>query len=362
MGRKKRWPPSIFHRGGRDITRIDGRDYPLGPTGSEQAQQEYARLIAAHAAGTLQAPVTRTYGTIRQLVTAWDEYAQRHYSPEGREAKQYEFTTRLLVERFGSMKADKFTEIELTLLQQAMCDKDWCRNVVNRRIVRIRTVWRWAELRGLVPPGSWARLRAVRPLMPSSRLARSTEPIKPCEPEDLERVAVCASPPVAAVLRLMLLTGARPSELYRMRTCDINRTEELWTYEPVHHKTEHHGRQRVIFFGPRAQHILTPWLGPPNLVCFRPLLGRRLKNGTYKLSSGMYSETTFARAVHRAADKAGITLTAYTARHAAKRRLTRSHGLDAARAVLGHASLATTDNYAAEVDLDLARKTARESG
>lgn len=35
-----------------------------------------------------------------------------------------------------------------------------------------------------------------------------------------------------------------------------------WVYTPAEHKTEHHGRQRTIYLGPRAQKILLPFLKP----------------------------------------------------------------------------------------------------
>jgi hypothetical protein len=52
----------------------------------------------------------------------------------------------------------------------------------------------------------------------------------------------------------------RPGEVVIMRTMDINTTGSIWEYRPDSHKTEHHGKDRVIFIGPKAQEILRPWL------------------------------------------------------------------------------------------------------
>jgi integrase len=63
------------------------------------------------------------------------------------------------------------------------------------------------------------------------------------------------------MVRLQLLTGARPGEICAMRPTNVTRgIDGVWTYRPASHKTEHHGRERRIFIGPQAQEILTPYL------------------------------------------------------------------------------------------------------
>src|SRR5688500_11152331 len=47
-----------------------------------------------------------------------------------------------------------------------------------------------------------------------------------------------------------------------MRTCDIEMSQDNWTYEPHQHKTRHRGHDRIIYIGPRAQRILKPLLRP----------------------------------------------------------------------------------------------------
>ena len=57
----------------------------------------------------------------------------------------------------------------------------WCRNVVNRRIVRIQTAWKWIEKEGLVPKGSHANLCTVSPLRKNDRTVRHTPKVKPAK-------------------------------------------------------------------------------------------------------------------------------------------------------------------------------------
>jgi integrase len=68
-------------------------------------------------------------------------------------------------------------------------------------------------------------------------------------------------PAVAAMVELQILTGMRSGEVVLMRGRDLNMGgPTVWQYRPAHHKTAHHGHDRVIDLGPRAQAILRPWL------------------------------------------------------------------------------------------------------
>jgi len=37
---------------------------------------------------------------------------------------------------------------------------------------------------------------------------------------------------------------------------DLDRSSEVWCCRPATHKTEHHGRERVVFIGPKGQAVL----------------------------------------------------------------------------------------------------------
>jgi integrase len=80
------------------------------------------------------------------------------------------------------------------------------------------------------------------------------------------------SRPVRAMIEMQLLTGARPGEIIIMRRGDIDRSRPVWTYRPIEHKTQHHGNDRVILIGPKAQEALAPFLlRPDDCYCFSPL-------------------------------------------------------------------------------------------
>ena len=58
---------------------------------------------------------------------------------------------------------------------------------------------------------------------------------------------------VWGMIQLQLATGMRPGEVRLMHLRDIEMSGEVWEYRPQEHKTKHHGRQRLIFIGPKGQ-------------------------------------------------------------------------------------------------------------
>jgi site-specific recombinase XerD len=162
----------------------------------------------------------------------------------------------------------------------------------------------------------------------------------------------------------------------------------VWQYRPGSHKTEHHGRERIIFIGPKAQAVILPYmLRDAAACCFSPAesiqeirdarqsarktpIHRGNRPGTNRKAKPQrtpkesYTKDSYARAIRRGVDKAnkaileeakkaGIAnpaLLAYWApnrlRHAAGTEVRRQYGLEAAQVILGHAKADVTQVYA----------------
>lgn len=68
------------------------------------------------------------------------------------------------------------------------------------------------------------------------------------------------------LLRIWAACARRKSLVY------LDCSSEIWIYRPMSHKTEHHGRGRVILVGPLGQKILQPYLlRSPEIHCSRLL-------------------------------------------------------------------------------------------
>ena len=221
----------------------------------------------------------------------------------------------------------------------------------------------------LIPPSVYHGLEAVTGLRRGRSGAKESEPIRPV-PEDHIKVVLPHVPPqIAAMIRLQLLTGARPGEILIMRSCDIDAGGRVWVYRPARHKTEHHGKSREVFLGPQAQSVLRPWLrsdlqaslfSPAKAEADRNAERRRNRKSPMTPSQARrcpkpnrkrpprdrYDMASFRRAIQRACKKAGVPLwSPHRLRHNAATRLRREHGIELARIILGHSSAFTTEIY-----------------
>ena len=141
-----------------------------------------------------------------------------------------------------------------------MINKGWCRSYVNHQVDRVRRMFRWATSEELVGGDVYHALQAVESLRRGTPGVRESKKVKPAPEVLVETAKPHMPPPVRALVELQLLTAMRPTEACLMRACDIDMTGRVWVYKPVTHKTEHHGHERYIYIGPKAQGIIKPWL------------------------------------------------------------------------------------------------------
>ncbi len=347
-------PKIYFHKPtGRARVRINGHDVYLGAYGSPEAAEAYARLVAELAAGN-PPPSRRVDGpsTVAQVCSQWSDHMATLYPADSREPRNYRLALAVVLKLYGSTLAKDFDPPRLMAVQRAMAEQGWARNNVNRQTVRVRTVWRWAESRKLVPAGTWYALRTVPGLRRSDPTVKQTSPRQAASWDDVKAVLRHCNAKQRDMVLVMWWSGCRSSEVRRLNVQELDRSGKVWLYRPGGHKNAWRGQERVIALGPKSQAVLRRWLrevGPAGWLFpglrQRPMIG-----------------DTFARALREASERAGVKVTAYQVRHSAKLRFTRKYGLDAARAVLGQTSLGATNAYSTQQDEETARRVAGEMG
>jgi integrase len=272
--------------------------------------------------------------------------------------------------------------VALANVRQAMIAAGRSRRLINKDVNRIRGMFGWAVEHELLPVEVHQALRRVKGLRKGRSAARETAPVEPVPEESIRATLPHLSPQVAAMVELQHLTGARPQEVASIRPCEVDTGGAVWLYHPRGHKMAHFDRRKVIMLGPRAQAVLGPWLErDAESYCFVPAETsawhyRRLRRGahaaaaedagqskTRALRPGLkYTRHSYRVAVQRACARAGIPAwSPRQLRHTRATMIRRTYGLEAAKAVLGHADTKITEIYA-ERDLDLAMKIMREIG
>ncbi len=371
------------------VTLPDGlgrrKDFLLGEHGTKASRLEYARRIAEWEAAGRRLPqsVAKTDLTINELLIAFWRHAEQHYRlPSGEptsELRDYKYTLKPLKALYGHTPANQFGPMALKAVRAAMIKAELCRNVVNQRINRIRRVFKWGVENELVPPSILHGLQAVMGLQRGRTEATESTPVRPVSTDVVEATLPHLNRHVAGIVRTILLTGARPGEICAMRGADIEMTGKAWVYRPARHKTAHHGKERAILIGPKAQTVLRPFLRleldaplfSPALAVAEIMEERRANRQSPRTPSQdrrdanraknagkrrrppkiWYTSMSINVAIGRACLAANQPKWhANQLRHARATELRRELGVDAARAILGHTTAATTMLYA-EADL-----------
>lgn len=396
--RKSLVPGYLLHKPtGQARVRIDGRDHYLGPFGSDESRRKYGDLIAARCGGNVADPLPATGPqdtgpTVGEIILAFLRHAETYYVKNGKPtgaAACFRHAVGPLVDLFGMTPAREFGPLALKSVRSAMIERGWCRRLINDYIGRIRRAFRYAVENELIPVETLTRLKALSPLLKGRTEAVEPDPVLPVAEAHVNAILGHVSPQVRDMVRLQLLCGCRPDEIVTLRPCEVNRDANCWEYVPTSHKTQHHGRQRRIFFGPRAQVILAAYLDnrPAVAPCFSPSEAEakrrqeqrearqtpvqpsqvkrqedRRKRRRRRPPADAYTVASYRRAIHRGCDLAEIERwSPNRLRHSRATDLRRQFGIEAAQTVCGHSQLSVTEIYA-ERDFAKARQVMSEVG
>jgi integrase len=314
-----------------------------------------------------------------------------------------------------------FGPLKLKAIREQWIADGLVRTQVNARVGRVRRMFAWGVEEELVPPAVLQSLKAIKGLRRGRTEAREGKRILPVPDAYVDAVRPFVSRQVWAMIELQRFAGMRPEEVCLMRTIDISTAGAIWEYQPGRHKTEHHGRERIVPLGPRAQAVLKPWLrteleaylfSPRESLAehraerrrnrkskVQPSQQDRRKKRPKRVPGERYTTVSYGHAIADACARAfphPITaelsdkdldaarraeLQAWCEanqaeleswrkshrwhpnqlRHSAATRIRREFELETAKAVLGHSSVVPTQIYA-EQDMEAARRAMEKLG
>jgi integrase len=415
--RKKGSVPGIRrHRpSGQAVVTLSGQDFYCGPFGTKTALAQYDRQVSEWLARGRR-PITEGDNepqalTVVELIVAYKRHAEGYYRKNGmttNEVKQIVLAAKVVKNLYGRTPAAEFGPLKLQAVQQAMIRAGWSRKNINKQVGRVVRMFAWGVTKEMLPKDSAVALREVPGLEAGRTEAKESAPVLPVESSVVNATLDYLPPIVADMVRLQRLTGCRPEEVCLIRPCDVDLSGPVWAYRPESHKTIHHGRDRVIFIGPKGQDVLRPYLlREKSSYCFCPAEGERKrrieaheqrvtpigygnrpgsnKRRDPKRAAGeRYTTASYRRSIHRACELAfnmpaelrrparqetpeQKTVRQNRARqwrdkhcwapnqlrHSAATEIRKRFGLEAAQVTLGHAAANVTQVYA-ERDLEKA--------
>ena len=371
---------------GRAFVDLNGRRHYLGRYGSPESREAYDRLIGEWLGAGRREPIRPAPDlTITELIASYLRHVDTYYVKNGRQTTEVHTVRamlRPLRRLYGSMAAEQFGPAQLKVVQRAMIRMGWSRPHINKQVSRLRSLYKWAGGEGLIDGVVYHRLQVVPALKRGRCEAREPEPVRPVPLSDVDAALGHLPKPLAALVRLQLLTGARAGELVIMRPVDLVDTSgSVWVYVPAEHKTEHHGIERLIYLGPRAQAIVRPFLAdrPIDAYLFSPRESEAERHAacskhrrpdqrpnekkTDRNVGDRYSTDSYRRAIERACRAVGVSVwTPHRLRHSAATAIRRDYGIEMAQVILGHRLGSRITEVYAEADREKAAAVMRKIG
>lgn len=371
---------------------IGGKRITLpGAAKSPESKRAYYSIVAEHLRG--QAGRAGVAGSARprrqptaalqvaDIVVAWLDHCKVYYgatsNTRSNEYDNCKYAVRPLVALFGDMLVADFGPDELKAVRAAMVSGNWStpnakkpivawpRSHANAQINRIKRCWKWGVEHGMVEPAAEAILRVVAPLRRNPTVAAESEPVGPVDAAVVDATLPHMPPTVADMVRVQRLTGLRSDNVCSLRPCDLDRTGDVWVYQPAAHKGSHRGKSLAVAVGPKAQAVLLPYLSRSATV---------FVFNSNRNPASRYSPNTYRNAITRAIKRANAARASqpspldplphwhpHQLRHTRGTEVRAHAGAEAARASLGHLHLRTTELYA-EADLSTAKEIARRIG
>lgn len=345
--------PSYSHHkaSGQARVYINRKPVYLGAYGSEQSRIRYAEIISKLASGVpldsfaSKGEPPETCLTINEFCLAFLRHAVEYYSKDRRpnaEVDCLKSAIRPLVNLFGENPADKLTPLMMKAVREKYIEAGWSRGFCNRSVNRIRHIWKWGVENGMISVTTLHALQAISPLKAGKCAAPDYKKREAIPTEDIEAVRLQLSQRDRDALDLLLLTGARPSELLRLDASKINRAGDVWSVELTDHKNAHRGKTRTLYFGPKAQEILNRYPSTGKLLNIR--------------------RDSFSSIIKLACQKAKVSpFVPYQLRHTKATELRDTIGIEAAQATLGHSQPNMTARYSSKLD-KLAAQVALQTG
>jgi integrase len=269
--------------------------------------------------------------TVVELLAAYKRFAESYYRKNGKitnEVTAVVSAMKVVKALFGREFASNCGPLKLQAVQQAMIRLGWTRKHINKQVGRVVRIFAWGVSQELIRSDVAHALREVKGLHKGRTEARESTPVLPVADIIVNATLAHLPPIVADMVRLQRLTGCRPEEVCLLRAFDVDTSGPVWEYRPESHKAEHHGRERVIFIGPKGQDILRPYLlRDKTKYCFCPAEGEQKrreaahearvvplhygnrpgtnKNSEPKRPAGeRYTTASYRRAIHRGCEMA----------------------------------------------------------
>lgn len=256
---------------------------------------------------------------------------------------------------FGTTEAKTFTAGKLRKVQEHYIEKKLSRGYINSQIAWIYRIFKWAVSFDRIPAAVLVAIKTVPGIPSGTKGVREAPGVNMVPLDVVKKTLPHLFEPVRSMVKIQLMTGARPGEVRGMTWGAIDRSDKsMWIYSPKEHKTARLGKVRSIPLGPEAQAVLMlfPRLDPDAPI-FDPGIATR---GGPKGPPRKYNRMSYPYAIRRVCEKNKIPVwNPRQLRKLAAQRVDDILGIEHASALLGHGGIGITRRVYARSQLEKAK-------
>jgi integrase len=233
--------------------RIHGRMIYLGRAHSRDSLNRYAEVAAAYLAGEDATPTTRPSPkagalSVGELAERWYVAMHQQHGKGHQKAYEARLAALELTKQHATARVVEFGPRAFRAIRDRLVKEARSRQFINRRMNSIRRCFRWGVAEELVPADRLHALAAVDGLRQGA--APEAPPRRAADPDAVEAVVgwldAHGHEGAASMVRFLRATGCRPGEACTARWRDLDLRAELPLFCPAHHKTAHHGIDRIV--------------------------------------------------------------------------------------------------------------------
>lgn len=257
-----RVPSYRKHSSGQARDNINGKDFLHGKYGNSESKEAYGRMIAEFAAigNCLSFGKVLDAILIEDVLLAYIRHAKNYYKGST-EYENLKLVERPIVKFYGSLPARQFGAKEFKAVREWwLSDKSRSRQYVNKQMKRTVRIIKWAVGEGMMPTECHSAIKCVEPLRKGRSEAEEAKRITSVDQRLVDATLPLLTQMLADMIRFQQLTGCRPGEVCKIKPKMVDRSDGVWLVNLVEHKTSHGRKERVIYVGPRAQAVLSPYL------------------------------------------------------------------------------------------------------
>lgn len=212
------------------------------------------------------------------------------------------------------------------------------REYLNKTIRWIGFAWEQGE----VSQSTFLACQSI--WMPNPRQGRPPIRTQPVRWTDIQQILPHLPVPIQHLIQLHWLTAARPNEIVRLNAQELEQTRPCLTlWHLKNHKGAWRGEQRTLFFGQAAMSILAVMAVGANGYYF-PSVKNKL-GFLARLSYQRIVKNCTVSLVENGILKNPPEWTIRGIRSGRAKQIQQSHGLEAARVLLGHSHQSMTSHY-----------------